>query len=56
MDDMKDEMKELNAYLKESRDHVKKHRRQDLQKFDAKVKRQKNRIKKYKHDALTMEG
>jgi len=42
---MKDEMKELNAYLKESRAHIKKHRRQDLPKFDARVKLQKKRIK-----------
>ena len=54
--EMKEEMKELNAYLKEARNHVKKHRSQDLPKLDSKVKLYKNRIYKYKVDALKMDG
>ena len=54
--EMKEELGELNAYIKEARNHVKKHRPQDLPKLNSRIKLFKNRIKKYKYDALTMDG
>ena len=53
---MKEEMKELNACIKESELHIKKHRPQALPKFNKVVKVFRNRIKKYKHDVMTFDG
>ena len=52
---MKDEMKELNAFIKESEVQIKKNRPQSLPKFNNVVKVYRNRIKKYKGDVMNLE-